>query len=292
MRKVLVLLLLVSGVAFGGLDQEKYIEQYRDVAIREMKTYGIPASITLAQGILESGSGKSYLATKANNHFGIKCHEDWGGKRVYKDDDKKNECFRSYKNAEESFRDHSLFLKNRSRYAFLFEESPTDYKAWAKGLKKAGYATNRKYPQLLIDLIERYELHQYDLKGFDVKVKDKEAEEIAVSRINVSTNHVKYIIVGKGESLEEISAVTQVKMKRLLRYNDLDWDDHVKAGDRLYTQPKRNKSSRDFTTYRAEKGDTMHSISQKFGIKLEALYKRNNFKVGFEPEVGQLILLR
>ncbi|HAD98078.1 MAG TPA: N-acetylmuramoyl-L-alanine amidase, partial [Cryomorphaceae bacterium] len=206
--KLFGLLLLLSGFAIAGTKESvtiSYIEKYRDVAIREMKEFGVPASITLAQGILESGSGQSYLAQRANNHFGIKCHLDWDGKRVYKDDDEKNECFRAYKDPDESFRDHSLFLKNRSRYASLFKEDPTDYKAWAHGLKRAGYATNRKYPTLLIDLIERYELHKYDLEGFKVDVEEitknepdvPAREEIKSYQVNVSKNYVEYVTAKK-----------------------------------------------------------------------------------------------
>lgn len=289
--KAFLMLMMVSLMAWAGGDNEAYIEKYKDVAIREMKLYGIPASITLAQGILESGGGNSYLATKANNHFGIKCHEDWGGKRVYHDDDKKNECFRSYKDPDESFRDHSLFLKNRSRYAFLFEESPTDYKAWAKGLKKAGYATNNKYPQLLIDLIERYELHQYDLEGFNAKPHGEE-KELPVSLINISTNKVKYVEVEEGETLESISLKTQVRIKKILEYNDLEWDAEIAQGERLYLQPKRKKAAREFKFHKVESGEDMHSISQKFGVRLERLYEMNSMKVGEQPKVGSTLFLR
>lgn len=289
--KALLIFVLCSFLAFADGEHEDYIQKYKDVAIREMKLYGIPASITLAQGILESGAGKSKLAVKANNHFGIKCHTEWEGKRVYHDDDKKNECFRAYKNPDESFRDHSLFLKNRSRYASLFEESPTDYKAWAKGLKKAGYATNPKYPDLLIGLIERYELHKYDLDGYNAKPHGEE-KLIAVALINVSTNGVKYIEVGPNESLESISAKTEVKMKKLLKYNDLSWDATVTKGQRLYTQPKRKKAAREFRYHKVVAGEDMHSISQKFGIRLEYLYKRNNMKVGEQPKEGTTLYLR
>lgn len=290
-NKLLLGMMMMVSMAFAGGDQEAYILKYKDVAIREMKLYGIPASITLAQGILESGSGQSYLATNANNHFGIKCHTGWEGKRVYHDDDKKNECFRAYKDPDESFRDHSLFLKNRSRYAPLFEESPTDYKAWAKGLKKAGYATNPKYPQLLIDLIERHELHKYDLDGYHANPHGEE-KLIAVALINVSTNGIKYIEVGPNESLETISLKTEVKMKKLLKYNDLSWDAKVTEGQRLYTQPKRKKAAREFRYHKVEPGEDMHSISQKFGIRLEYLYERNNMKVGEQPKVGTTLYLR
>ena len=295
--RILVLLTLVSGILLAGNDTEDYIKKYKDVAIREMKAHGIPASITLAQGILESGNGKSYLATKGNNHFGIKCHEDWKGKRIYHDDDKRNECFRSYKNADESFRDHSLFLKNRSRYAFLFEESPTDYKAWAKGLKKAGYATNRKYPQLLIDLIERYELHKYDLEGFnkDAEVDRDEVKpefEIDLYQLQVSSNRVKYVVAKEGDSFETIAAQTEQRVHKLLEYNDMTFDHKIKPGDRIYTQPKRRKATREHEYYTVKPGDNMHSISQQFGIRLRFLYKWNDMPVGSQPFVGQVLKMR
>src|SRR5690554_5416321 len=155
------------------ISRAEYISMYKDDAIREMHRSGVPASITLAQGILESGDGNSALARKANNHFGIKCHGDWKGKTYYQDDDEKDECFRKYKSVLESFRDHSEFLK-KPRYAFLFELKPTDYKGWAKGLKKAGYATNPRYPQLLIKIIEENNLHQYDLVKLPKKEKNKD----------------------------------------------------------------------------------------------------------------------
>lgn len=159
--KVFLFLMLSSVIVFGqskSNSTQDYINTYTKIAIEQEKQYGIPACITLAQGILESGSGRSRLATEANNHFGIKCHNDWKGKKIYKDDDKKNECFRVYDNAEQSYIDHSLFLVGKKRYADLFKLKITDYKGWAKGLKQAGYATNPKYPQLLIDIIELYDL--------------------------------------------------------------------------------------------------------------------------------------
>lgn len=295
--RIVLLLSLLANLLLANKDNEAYIKKYHKTAIREMKEYGIPASITLAQGILESGSGKSYLATEANNHFGIKCHEDWRGERIYHDDDKRSECFRVYKDADESFRDHSLFLANRSRYAFLFDESPTDYKAWAKGLKKAGYATNRKYPDLLIDLIERYELHEYDLEGFheDGKVKKDEVPaefEINLNQIQVSSNHVDYIIAKEGDTFETIAEQTQNRVHKLLEYNDMHFDDKLKEGQRVYTQPKRKKAAREHEYYTVKQGDTMHSISQQFAIRLRWLYKRNSMPVGSQPFVGQVLNLR
>ena len=170
MKKLYLFFCLCSVLScFAQEKTGNYIAKYKDLAIIEMNRYGIPASITLAQGILESGNGESRLATEGKNHFGIKCHENWNGETILEDDDKKGECFRKYDKVSESYRDHSLFLTERGRYSFLFEFKKTDYKAWAKGLKKAGYATNPKYPQLLIELIEKYDLSRFDKKGSQQK---------------------------------------------------------------------------------------------------------------------------
>lgn len=184
---------------------EKYINQYAPVARDEMKRYGIPASITLAQGILESGTGQSRLATKANNHFGIKCHKSWRGKRIYHDDDRKNECFRVYKNVLDSYRDHSLFLANRQRYAFLFQLRQNDYKGWAKGLKKAGYATSPTYATKLIEIIERHALDTFD------RHPKKEIKK-------VDNKLIRYT-VKKGDTLYSLSKKYGVSVKELVREN-------------------------------------------------------------------------
>ena len=192
---------------------DRYVKTYAEVAQQEMKTYDIPASITLAQGILESGMGDSRLASQANNHFGIKCHKEWRGKRIYHDDDEKGECFRVYKDPRHSYRDHSLFLTTRSRYDFLFELKKTDYKAWAKGLKKAGYATDPKYPDKLISLIERYRLDRYDL------TKRKTKKEI--ESITTITDH-KIHKVQKGETLYSISKKYKVDLQLLIQENKIE----------------------------------------------------------------------
>ena len=169
MKKYLLIVLIFSSfLAVAQNKIEAYIEKYSQIAVDEMNMYNIPASITLAQGILESGNGESRLAVDGKNHFGIKCHSNWNGKTIVEDDDEKGECFRKYNSVSDSYRDHSLFLYKRGRYAFLFEYQMTDYKKWAKGLKKAGYATNSKYPTLLIDLIEKYDLSRFD-KGTKTK---------------------------------------------------------------------------------------------------------------------------
>ena len=202
---------------------EDYIAFFKAVAIHEMKLYGIPASITLAQGILESGSGKGRLAREANNHFGIKCH-DWKGPRIYHDDDRAQECFRKYNDPNQSYRDHSLFLAKRKRYANLFKYKPTNYKAWAKGLKKAGYATDPKYPKKLISLIERYKLYRYDI--FDKKAKNKNVQQ------QITERH----IVQKGDTLYSISKRYNTTVERLKSANKLN-SNELSIGQTLIIRP-------------------------------------------------------
>ncbi len=268
-----------------------YIERYKDIAIGEMKSFGIPASITLAQGILESGNGLSELAQKSNNHFGIKCHLEWKGKKTYHDDDKKGECFRVYDSPEESFIDHSKFLAERSRYTFLFEYKPTDYRSWAKGLKKAGYATNKKYPQLLIDLIERYDLHKYDLAKEEVLVS-RESAIIKASDISLSANKVKYIVAAAGDTYESIGLETEKTVDEILKYNEISYDTPLREGQLLYLQTKRKKGSKDVPTYKVQSGQDMYWVSQKFAIRLDRLYKLNNMPAGTQAKVGQVLKLR
>lgn len=189
-----------------------YIETFAPVAREEMRQYKIPASITLAQGLLESGFGQGRLAVEANNHFGIKCHQSWKGKTITHDDDRKGECFRVYDNPRESYRDHSLFLKNRSRYAFLFDYSPQNYKAWARGLKKAGYATDPKYPEKLIQLIDRFDLTRFDAKG---KVRKSKIESPQIDK-NSTT-----ITVQKGDTLYGLARKYGIEVETLMQKNRL-----------------------------------------------------------------------
>ncbi|MGK0328657.1 glucosaminidase domain-containing protein [Polaribacter sp.] len=208
-----------------------YIRKYASIAVKEMHEYKIPASITLAQGILESGNGRSVLALKSNNHFGIKCHTQWTGERVYHDDDEKGECFRKYQYPETSYNDHSLFLTQRKRYAFLFDYSIRDYKKWAYGLRKAGYATDKKYPVKLLKIISNYKLYEFD------KVKKKDFKYEKPNR----------------------------------KYED------SKSIERKY--------------YQVKKGDTLYSISRKFGVSVDVLKKRNNLKDN-TISIGQKLLLK
>ena len=183
-RNILIFFMFLFFLGYSQNKTEIYISKYRELAIDEMNRFGIPASITLAQGILESGNGESRLAKQGKNHFGIKCHNNWNGKTIIEDDDEKGECFRKYNNVSESYRDHSLFLTERGRYSFLFEYSTTDYKNWAKGLKKAGYATNPKYSALLIDLIEKYDL--------GIVSKDFTAKNMAENILSLSLEKIRF----------------------------------------------------------------------------------------------------
>ena len=202
----------------------EYIGKYKNIAIKKMMKYNIPASITLAQGILESGNGRSDLARKANNHFGIKCHKGWRGKKVYHNDDRRHECFRKYNSPEGSFDDHSLFLTTRGRYAFLFDLRKDNYKAWAKGLKKAGYATDRKYPSKLINFIETYKLYHYD----KLVLKSKRQQYKVPENVNS-----KYITVRKGDTLYSIARNNNLSVEELKRLNNL-YSNEISIGQKLY----------------------------------------------------------
>lgn len=307
-------MLLVTGLfAQKKITTPQYIDTYKHIAIKKQKKYGIPASITLAQGILESGSGNSKLARKANNHFGIKCHKGWSGKKYYMDDDAKHECFRKYKKAEDSYNDHSEFLTQRGRYSFLFDYKTTDYKKWAYGLKKAGYATNPKYPQLLIKIIEKYDLDKYDKKYKDkrenVKTDDKKTQEtasaIAISIANFKqvktwssgrkiykNNGVKLIIIEKGDTFNGLAEEFEIYSWQFRKYNDLEKDHVLKIGEIIYIEKKNRKAEKKYKIHVVRHGETMHRISQLYGIRLKKLYKINNLPQGIQVEEGTKIKLR
>jgi LysM repeat protein len=276
------------------ITREEYIERYKDDAVREMQKSGVPASITLAQGILESGDGNSPLAVDAKNHFGVKCHSDWKGKSIRVDDDEKNECFRKYESVYESFKDHSDFLVTRSRYDFLFNLKVTDYKAWAKGLKKAGYATNPKYADLLIHIIERNNLDQYDTYKKVVSQKPSKTRTPKVLALKTRTiklhNRIKYIKVQKRDTYYRITQYFEMNLRQIFKYNDLNEGDVLKVGDIIYLQPKKNKAKEKYHT--AKIGETMRSISQLYGVKLKRLYRKNEMIMGTQPNVGDKLSLR
>jgi hypothetical protein len=281
----------------------EYVEKYKDIAIKEMLTNGIPASITLAQGLLESDNGNSALAMYANNHFGIKCHgDDWKGETYIQDDDKKDECFRKYKQVEESFDDHSNFLKTKGRYAFLFELRKTDYKGWAEGLHEAGYATDPSYADRLIKLIDDLKLYQYDRMqevAVDKHEKKKIQPEIAkpiaptasASRKIFLNNNVKYIVVQDGDTYYKIAHDLDMRLWQLHNYNETGKQTCLQVGDVVYLQPKRKHSHKE-EFHIARFGETMYYISQLYGIKTRHLYKLNRMTEGQEPTAGQKIYLK
>ncbi len=282
-------------------DRKKYIEKYKYIAIEEMEKIGVPASIKLAQGILESGDGKSWLATKANNHFGIKCGPIWKGETAYrKDDDRDKEgnlipsCFRKYNNPEQSYRDHSKFLtdpKKEYRYGFLFDYPVTDYKRWAKGLKKAGYATNPNYANLLIGIIEANELYRYDF--MDSNSFDPELAEFSRKNKVQYNNHVKMVFVQEGDDLADIAMKYNVGMSKLLDYNDLKTENVLlKEGERVYLQRKKKSFQGRKEFHTVKKGDSMYSIAQFYGIRLDKLYQKNRMFEGTEPAIGTRVSLR
>ena len=280
---------------------EKYIETWKNLAISEMKRSGIPASITLAQGMLESSNGNSRLAAVANNHFGIKCH-GWEGETIYHDDDLKDECFRHYKNANESYLDHTDFLMSRSRYAFLFDYKSTDYKSWAKGLQKAGYATDPKYPQKLIDLIVRYDLYQHDTgvkvakTSTDPKKSASAWDDFAsfnIERYPVrQNNRTDYVTAREGDTYPSLSNELDMMPWQLPRYNEAKATDELLEGQIIYLQPKRRKAERGKATHRTGEGETMHGISQKYAVKLSRLYTLNRMEDGTQPKASDVLNLR
>ena len=268
--------------------QLAYIDKYKHIAVEQMKRYGIPASITLAQGILESRSGLSDLATKGNNHFGIKCH-GWTGATVYHDDDETQECFRAYKHAKESYEDHSLFLVNSSRYRPLFKLSGTDYKGWARGLKACGYATNPQYAELLIELIERYDLHQYDTGKHPQHNTGTRKDEYSGEHQIWIFNKNLYVVVRRGDTFKSIGKEVGISYRKLARYNERDKSDMLDEGDRVYLKGKRSKAPKEFKNvpHIVQPGESLYSIAQKYGITLKALYKKNGLLPDHSIRVGE-----
>ena len=252
-----------------------------------MKEHKIPASITLAQGLLESGAGQSALARKSNNHFGIKCGSNWRGRTVRHDDDARNECFRAYSNPRDSYEDHSAFLKRGARYAFLFDLKVTDYKGWARGLKKAGYATDPSYANRLITIIEDYDLYKYDSRG----MSKREAWLANPHQVYIA-NDIAYVVARDGDTFRFLGKEFDISWKKLVKYNDLHKDYTLEAGDIIYLKSKKKKASKPHTVYIVKDGDSMHTISQKYGIRLKNLYKMNRKDDEYIPEVGDRLRLR
>lgn len=320
MKRILFLFLIYSTTARAEGDNSSltatdYISMWKEEAIYQMAVHHIPASITLAQGMLESGNGNSRLAREGNNHFGIKCHE-WDGKKIYEDDETKGECFRKYEDAHESFEDHSLFLK-RKRYDELFRLDPDDYKGWAKGLNQCGYATNPNYPELLIDLIKRHGLEEFDKEGMkyirdgkiparpnrpakpkEKKEREKEDNQDDFKEVNItanrevklSQNQIKFILAKSGDTPNSISKDLDMMPWQILKYNDLKKTDALAEGQVIYLQPKRGRAAVD--SYNVLPGETWWDISQKFGVKLKKLYKLNAASGNDLPQPGSVVKLR
>jgi LysM repeat protein len=325
--KKLLLLFFAAALWFNSQAQtndavEAYINQYKQLAIEEMIRTGVPASITLAQGILESNAGQCELTQASNNHFGIKCKSDWQGEVVYHDDDRKDECFRRYNSAEDSYRDHSDFLRTRPNYASLFDLDVTDYKDWAYGLKKAGYATNPVYAQLLIATIERYGLEQYT----DIALNQSGQLNIASSNIqqqqniefsntsfvqtqdeknipHYSTDVLKHpkntvfrindrnvLFASEGSSLFAIASQYNISYKKLLEYNDLDNADILQQPTLIYLEKKQKHGAKEYHVVSGE--ESMHDIAQEEGVQLESLLAYNNYSKNTQPKTGDKILLR
>ena len=287
-----------SNGKYATKESAAYILKYRKIAVKNMYQYKVPASVTLAQGILESGSGRSALAVNANNHFGIKCKDDYNGKKYYKRDDKRKECFRSYSSAEDSYTDHSVFLSTRSVYSSLFKLNITDYKGWAKGLKKCGYATNSKYPSLLISIIEDNKLYEYDrnpqkyLDGDPVPdaVDNGDTNETDDSGATELVNGLKCTRVQKGQTLWAISKAYGFSVDEIRSFNEFP-DSHIlHIGDVVFLEEKKT-SNQSVKYHVVESGETVFLISQMYGVKSASLRSMNKIKKSKEPVVGKKLVL-
>ena len=321
MRKLLACLgaalCLAASAQKADTPHKKYIDTYSEIAVQEMIRTGVPASITLAQGLLESGAGLSKLSLEGNNHFGIKCHKGWTGRSMKMDDDRRGECFRVYDSPQESFRDHSDFLRYRDRYKFLFDLDRTDYKGWAHGLKKAGYATDPSYAGKLIKYIEDYNLDRFDRLSDDQEeeipaaphkleeplalppVKDgvsapvQEEFHFQLSRRLYSLNGVPFVYAQEGESYRSIAKYYHLFLWEILRYNDLKKERTLMSGDIVYLERKKDKAPEGMDMYIVEQdGEDFHSICQRYAVREKSILKRNALTLPVELEEGDEIKLR
>lgn len=283
------------------MSTREYIDSFKVVAMQEMRMHGVPASITLGQGVLESASGNSKLAKNCNNHFGIKCRSTWTGAFCLADDDAKDECFRGYPSVYESYRDHSLFLKNSKRYFPLFELSATDYKGWATGLREAGYATNPSYANILIGVIEKYHLGLFDsvvVMGDDYVIPSEaggntnnnpNAGNSAMAGVS-EVNGIQAIIAKPGETPEALAARYNLGIWQIYKYNDIEKGQMLNPGEIIYLKPKRRRSME--TNHLVKPGESMREISQQYGVKVKHLYKLNRLELGEEVQPGEVLNLR
>ncbi len=324
MKRILIsflagLLCVAASTHRADSPQQRYIDQYAELAVREMLRSGVPASITLAQGLLESGAGLSSLAVNGNNHFGIKCHKGWKGRSMRLDDDRPNECFRVYDQAEDSFRDHSDFLRYRDRYKFLFDLERTDYKGWAYGLKRAGYATDARYAEKLIKYIEDYGLSRYDLLTREeeallpeaphkieepatlvvrgeggVQTPVSEEFQFPLSRTLYSLNGVPFVYSMEGETYRSIAKYYHLFRWEILRYNDLKKDQVLLPGTIVYLEAKKKRAPEGMDMYIVEEdGEDFHAICQRFAVKEKAIRRLNGYRYGtVELKEGDEVKLR
>lgn len=324
MKKTLIILsvLFVTMAAVAQVRQtrEEYVEKYKAIAIAHMERYGIPASITMAQGILESDSGNSKLARSSNNHFGIKCKKSWKGDRVYHDDDAKGECFRAYPSVEASYQDHADFLDQSPRYDSLFAYPSNDYRSWARGLKAAGYATAPTYAESLIKIIETMKLYLLDkANGGEIYAAAKGAKEnteiwwesnTAVSdeqvnpnafRVTVNshkgygvyrTNHTFYVVAKEGDTFESLSAIFDVSPKMLRKFNDVPKGAKLSKGDIVYIEPKKNEWLGNVVQHKVVRDENLYSLSQLYGIRKKSLAKLNKLRPNEDVRKGEIIRLK
>ena len=297
---IFLILFATFVVAFGQSYKDAnwtYVENYKDMAVDQMRRYRIPASITLAQGICESGAGRSQLAREAHNHFGIKVSSGWTGPSIVVADDRPNDRFRVYKTDAESFEDHSKFLRNNQRYRSLFDLKLTDYKGWAHGLKRCGYATNPNYGPMLIGIIERYNLSQFDSYSsgrYHSKKGDPSESLFFQQHIVYKVNKCYLVIANSSDTWESVSKETGVKVRKLLKYNERPKGSRLQAGDIVYLTKKRTKGDKSLklTPHRVQPGESMYDIAQRYGIRLKNLYKLNALSPEYVAQVGDLIWLR
>ena len=295
MQRLIFLLLLSLCCCSPALAQnsayEAYIQKDRHMAIDQMRRYKIPASITLAQGLLESNAGRSVLATEANNHFGIKVGGSWNGPYLVRSDDRPDDRFRKYRSAAESYEDHSLFLL-RPRYSALFRLPITDYVGWAHGLKAAGYATNPAYPQLLINIIHNYQLAQYDAKAYEPTAKKYRKQQM-LERARLC-NDVVYIVAQGGETFATMAKSLGIRERHLRRNNEVDGDYVLRAGQRVFLGKKKTHAERSLrrSYYTVRPGDSMHGIAQQLGIRMACLYKWNKLPNDYRPSEGDRLKLK
>ena len=301
LRNILFLFLMTGSVSVVAQQQkwnqryQTYIDQYRDMAIEQMLRNKIPASITLAQGILESGAGNSELVKKGNNHFGIKCHE-WTGRTVHKDDDAKQECFRAYNNAQESYEDHSKFLTKNKRYSQLFSLSITDYKGWAHGLKACGYATNPNYAPMLINLIELYKLYEYDrAKSYDKFMAQNSGhrQDGFLHPIHIYNKNY-FLQARKGDTFKSIGKEIGISGKKIAKYNERDYNSPLVENEMIWLKKKQKKAEASYKKrpHRVKAGESMYSIAQYYGIRLKSLYKMNKLSPDYELRIGDELRVR